>query len=55
MTRNEHVTDECLGMTLITVDACSMLIYLSKYLDQETAKEPFSATIQAATCNYRPV
>jgi len=30
-----------------------ILIYLSRYLDQETAKGPFRSTSQAATCYYQ--
>jgi len=28
----------------------TVIIYLSRYLDQETAKEPFRCSSQAATC-----
>jgi len=31
----------------------TVLIYLSRYLDQETAKRPFWSSSQAATCYYQ--
>jgi len=30
-----------------------VFIYLSRYLDQETAKGPFRSSSQAATCYYQ--
>jgi len=30
----------------------NLLIYLSRYLDQETAKGPFQSSNQAATCYF---
>jgi len=30
-----------------------VLVYLSRYLDKETAKDPFRSSRQAATCYYQ--
>jgi len=30
----------------------TVLVYLSRYLDQETTKEPFQSSSQSATCYY---
>jgi len=32
-----------------------MLIYLSRYLDQEIAKGPFRSSSQAANCDYQSI
>jgi len=51
-----------LAMKLITVqfthnnENCvyleTLLVYLSRYLDQETVKGPFQSSSQAVTCHY---
>jgi len=44
----------CLNVIALKVKV-SALIYLSRYLDQETAKGPFRSSSPAVTCYYQSI